>query len=230
MAKHFVVLLIYIGIVSGAILAVQPAAAAATVGQESGHTLILDAGHGGEDGGALSADGEKESDINLAIVLRLEQLMGFCGVCPVLTRREDRSLHDVTADTLREKKVSDLHNRVALVEGAENPVFLSVHQNSYADAKYSGAQVFYAPTEGSASWGEAAQALLRGALDENNTRGAKEIPDTVYLMNHIRCPGLLVECGFLSNREEAHLLGTAEYQKKVAAALAGVCLCCLRGI
>lgn len=230
MGKHFVVLLIYIGIVSGSILAAKPAAAAVAVYQERGYTLILDAGHGGEDGGALSADGKKESDINLAIVLRLEQLMGFCGICPVLTREEDCSLHDNSASTLREKKVSDLHNRVSLVEEAENPVFLSVHQNSFENGRYSGAQVFYAPTAGSASWGEAAQVLLRGVLDETNTRAAKEIPDTVYLMNHIRCPGLLVECGFLSNREEARLLGTAEYQKKVAAALAGVCLCYLRNI
>ena len=100
-----------------------------------GTTLILDAGHGGEDGGAVSVTGTRESDLNLAVVRRVDLLAGFCGVPTVLTREDDRSLHDEEAETLREKKRSDLENRVALVEGTEGAVLLSVHQNSYPDGR-----------------------------------------------------------------------------------------------
>lgn len=189
-----------------------------------GVQFVLDAGHGGEDGGALSAAGDKESTINLSIVLRTEQLLGLCGVSTVLTRREDVSIHDADAETLREKKASDLRNRVALVAAQETPVLLSVHQNSYSDPRYFGAQVFYADTAGSQAWGEHVQELLRLSLDEGNDRAAKQIPDSVYLMNHISCPAILVECGFMSNREEAAKLLTADYQKKLAAVLTGACL------
>lgn len=188
------------------------------------YTLVLDAGHGGEDGGAVSASGNKESEINLAIVLKIDQLMGFCGVPAVLTRSDDRSIHDASANTLREKKVSDLHNRVKLVESTDHAVLLSVHQNSFQDPRYSGAQVFYGSADGSQSWGESTQELLRIALDAENNRSAKQIPDTVYLMNHISCPAILVECGFMTNGEEVALLLTSDYQKRVAAALAGACL------
>ena len=201
--------------------AAEQAFAAAEAG---GFQLVLDAGHGGEDGGALSAAGDKESNVNLSIVLRMDQLLGLCGVLPILTRSEDVSIHDAGASTLREKKVSDIHNRVALVESQPSPLLVSIHQNSYPDARYSGAQVFYGRTEESRIWGEAAQEILRQCLDENNSRAAKRIPDTVYLMNHISCPAILVECGFMSNREEAARLQTPEYQKKLAAALTGACL------
>lgn len=187
-------------------------------------TLILDAGHGGEDGGAVSANGDKESDINLAIVLRMDQMLGFCGVPAVLTRADDRSIHDASAVTLREKKVSDLHNRVALVAETDGAVLLSIHQNSYQDSRYFGAQVFYRDAPVSKSWGEATQEILRSELDQSNKRTAKPIPNTVYLMNHIDCPAILVECGFMTNREEVARLLTSDYQKKMATVLTGACL------
>ena len=193
-----------------------------------GRVLVLDAGHGGEDGGAVSAAGDKESDVNLAIVLRLEQLMGLYGVPVVLTRSDDRSIHDQSADTLREKKVSDLKNRLALVEGLENAALLSVHQNSYPDPRYSGAQAFYASTAESQQWAEQTQELLCQGLDPANDRVARSVPDTVYLMDHVTCPAILVECGFMSNGEEVSLLLTSGYQTKIAAALAAACVQYLR--
>ena len=187
------------------------------------YTFVLDAGHGGEDGGALSAAGDRESDINLSVVLRLDQLMGFCGKRTLLVRSEDVSIHDPSAGTLREKKVSDLHNRVALVEKTDGALLLSIHQNSYSDSRYSGAQVFYGTAPGTQNWGESAQEILRSVIDPENRRAAKPVPNTVYLMNHITRPGILVECGFLSNREEAARLLTEAYQKQLALALTGVC-------
>lgn len=186
--------------------------------------LILDAGHGGEDGGAVSLTGVPESRINLSIVQKIDQLLGFCGQAPIVLRTSDVSLHDPDADTLREKKSSDLHNRVSMVESQENAVLLSIHQNIFTDRKYHGAQVFFASTEGSQELAVHTQEVLRTTLDPENSRQAKPIPDTVYLMNHISCPAILVECGFLSNPEEEALLRSDSYQTKLAAAMTGAWL------
>lgn len=182
-------------------------------------TLILDAGHGGEDGGAISVTGAPESQINLSIVLKLNDLLGLYGTAPILLREEDISLHDSDCVTLREKKVSDLKNRVAAVQAAENAVLLSIHQNSYPDGRYYGTQTFYAPTEGSEALAQNIQSAVQAALQPDNGREVKQIPDTVYLMNHIDCPAVLVECGFLTNAEEEARLRDEDYQRKLAAVL-----------
>lgn len=184
-------------------------------------TLILDPGHGGVDGGASTPAGDKESDINLAIVLKAESLFAFFGIDPVLTRSQDVSIHDNTCTTIREKKVSDLKNRVALVNGTQNAMLISVHQNTFTDPRYHGAQVFHARDELSVQWGAYTQDLLRSALDLNNRRDPAPIPDHVYLFKHIDCPAILIECGFLSNGEDAALLLTDLYQRKIAAVLVG---------
>lgn len=186
-----------------------------------GYTLILDAGHGGEDGGAVSRSGISESVINLDVTRRLDLLLGLFGVPGVMLREEDTSLHDPSARTLREKKVSDLKNRVSAIEGEAGAWLISIHQNTFPDARYHGAQVFYAPTDGSQALAEAMQDTLRTTLDPENQRECKLIPDSIYLMNHISCPAVLVECGFLSNQQEERLLVTPAYQVKLAAALAG---------
>lgn len=188
---------------------------------EIDRVLILDAGHGGEDGGASSAGGDKESDINLGIVLKLEPLMAFLGVDTQLTRRDDRSIYSDGAQTLREKKVSDLKNRVKLINSEQNAFLISVHQNHFTDSRYSGAQVFYNMSDISRQWGECAQELLRQTLNPDNDRKAKPMPDGIYLFEHVSCPSILVECGFLSNGEEASLLLTDSYQRKISMALAG---------
>ena len=197
---------------------------AAAPTSEEGRILILDAGHGGEDGGASSASGSKESDINLNIVLKTEALMAFFGVRTELTRSEDRSMHSEGASTIHEKKVSDLKNRVKLVNSVPDAMLISVHQNYFTDSRYSGAQVFYTGGDVSRQWGEGAQEVLRQVLDPDNSRSAKAMPDNIYLFNHISCPAILVECGFLSNGEEASLLLTETYQRKISMALAGAYL------
>lgn len=184
-------------------------------------TLIIDAGHGGEDGGAVSLSGTPESHINLAVAKRLDAVLGLFGVPVLMLREEDISLHAPEAQTLRQKKNSDLHNRTDAINAQENAVLLSIHQNSYPDGRYSGAQAFYAPTDGSRELAQTIQETLRLALAPNNTRLEKQIPDTIYLMNHISCPGVLVECGFLTNPREEQLLRSSGYQTKLAAALAG---------
>ena len=165
-------------------------------------TLILDAGHGGEDGGAVSLSGVPESQINLAIVLKMDDLFGLYGVAPVLLREKDVSLYDDGAVTLREKKVSDLKNRAEAIEAVDHAVLFSIHQNTFSDRQYHGAQAFYAPTEGSRQLAASIQNAIRMTLQPDNSRQEKKIPDSVYLLNHISCPAVLIECGFLTNPGE----------------------------
>ena len=164
-----------------------------------------------------------ESVINLAVVQKLDQLLGFYGVAPVLLRDSDVSLHDPSASTLREKKVSDLHNRVAAIEATENATLISIHQNTFPDPAYHGAQVFFRPGEDSRALALLVQDSLR-ALDPANKRIPAKIPDTVYLMKHITCPAVLVECGFLSNAGEEERLRSGGYQTKLALCVAGAWL------
>lgn len=188
-------------------------------------TLIIDPGHGGVDGGAVSEAGTIESHINLEVALRLDQLLGLFGTDVLLLRSEDSSLHDDSATTIREKKNSDLHNRVATIEETANATVISIHQNTYAGStQYKGAQVFYSTHQESQPMAEYFQEQLRLSLDPDNQRSAALIPDSVYLMNHISCPAVLVECGFLSNPEEDALLQTSTYQTKLATAIAGAYL------
>lgn len=188
------------------------------------YRLILDAGHGGEDGGAVSLTGVAESGINLAVVLRLDQLLGFYGVAPVLIRDRDVSIYDPGCETLRQKKVSDLHNRVALIEGTDNPVVISIHQNTFSNPAYHGAQVFFRAGEESQALADLVQEALREGVDPDNKRTPTRIPDSVYLMKHITCPAVLVECGFLSNPAEEALLREGGYQTKLALCVAAAWL------
>ncbi len=132
------------------------------------YTIIIDPGHGGEDGGAVSVLGDVESHINLAIALKLEQVLLFYGIEPVVLRREDISLHDPQATTIKEKKSTDLKNRVALVNHIENGFLLSIHQNIFTEEKYAGAQVFYNPE--AQEFASLFQDLLRENLDPQNNR------------------------------------------------------------
>ncbi len=180
--------------------------------------VVVDPGHGGEDGGALSLTGRRESEINLEIGLRVRDLLGFLGFPVVMTRQTDMSIHSPDAVTLSERKVSDLKNRVKLVGEQGSAVLLSIHQNIYSEGKYRGAQVFYGPSRGSRTLAEGLQGLFTTQLDPNNHRQAKEI-QSIYLLNKIHCPGVLIECGFLSNPEEEALLQQNEYQKKLSAVI-----------
>lgn len=198
--------------------AMQPAAVQRT------RPLVLDAGHGGEDGGAVSLTGVPESQINLAIVLKLRDVLGLYGVDPILLREEDISLYSEGAGTLREKKRSDLKNRVEAIEAVEDGTLLSIHQNTYTSSRYHGTHVFYAPTGGSQLLAEHFQTCVKNALQPDNERAVKQIPDTVYIMNHITCPAVLIECGFLTNPEEEALLRDEGYQRRLAAVIAAAWL------
>lgn len=191
---------------------------------ESQVCWVIDPGHGGEDGGAVSLSGEKESLINLEICRRLDLLLAFCGQQTRMLREEDISLHDSSAQTLREKKVSDLKNRAALASATPNGVLLSIHQNTFPQSQYHGAQVFFGAETGSEALAQAIQGSIIRSLDPENQRQAKPVADTIYLMNHVTCPAVLVECGFLSNPQEEENLRSDAYQKALACAITAACL------
>lgn len=193
-------------------------------------TVVIDPGHGGEDGGAVSPDGVEESRLNLAVSLRLNDLLRFAGQRTVMTRTEDVTICDEGLATIRQRKASDLKNRVALVNGTENAVLLSIHQNSLPSSPVThGAQVFWNQQEGGEALAKTVQDSLNTAVNAGNEKHAKQIPPTIYLMKNVTAPGVIVECGFLSNAEETGRLQEPPYQLKLAAAIAAGYLRCAAG-
>ena len=182
------------------------------------HCIIIDAGHGGVDGGATSCTGKPESGLNLEIALRLNDLFHFLGYETKMIRTTDISIH-TRGETIAQKKVSDLKERVRICNETENGILLSIHQNNFTDNRYSGAQVFYASREESKTLAEQMQANFRQTLNPGSNRQIKQ-GSGIYLMEHIDCTAVLIECGFLSNPEEEAKLRSDAYQKSLCALIA----------
>lgn len=182
------------------------------------HCIIIDPGHGGVDGGATSFTGVLESTMNLEIALRLDDLMHLLGIQTSMVRKTDISVYS-KGESIAAKKVSDLKNRVSLVNNTPGAVLISIHQNHFTDSRYSGAQVFYASTTGSNLLAERMQTGFITTINQGSKRRAKKA-DGVYLLENIKCPGILIECGFISNQQEEAKLRDAEYQKKLCCAIA----------
>ena len=177
------------------------------------YRIVIDAGHGGIDGGATSCTGVLESRINLEIALRLEDLMHLLGYDTVMIRRTDTSVY-TQGQTIAAQKVSDLKERVRIVNQTENAILISIHQNTFSDSRYGGAQVFYANNEESRELANQMQNYLIRYLNPESHRKPKKASG-IYLMDHIKHTGVLVECGFLSNPEEEAKLRSDNYQKKL---------------
>lgn len=181
--------------------------------------LVIDAGHGGADGGAVSITGTRESVINLDISLRLAALAGLTGMDFVLTRSSEEIDYPPEATTISKMKKFDQNRRVELINSVPNGVLMSVHQNFFPHKSPRGPQAFYAKNEGSDNLAVLVQTGLSEALYPGNRRLAVPISNKIYIYKNVDCPAVLVECGFLSNREEAKLLDTEDYRLKIAAAL-----------
>ena len=183
-------------------------------------TVIIDAGHGGEDGGATSCTGVLESNINLEIALRLNDLMHLLGIRTKMIRTTDISVY-TSGGSLSAKKVSDLRQRVKMVNEEGSALLISLHQNYFSDERYSGAQVFYAPTPGSEGYASSLQSAFVQTLNKGSNRQCKKA-DGIYLMQHINTPGVLIECGFISNHAEEANLRDPDYQKKLCCVIAAI--------
>jgi len=183
--------------------------------------VVVDPGHGGEDGGAVAGDGTVESGLNLEIAQRLSDLLLFSGQETVMTRDSDVSIYSEGSKTIHEKKVSDLKNRVELVNGLDNAVLLSVHQNTLpGSSRTHGAQVFFNGVTGGDTLAKSMQACLNTAVNAGNEKVAKRIPDTIYLAKNVTAPAVIVECGFLSNTGDTAALKTPRHQILLALAIA----------
>ena len=180
-------------------------------------TIVIDAGHGGVDGGATSCTGALESRINLEIALRLEDLCHLLGYRTQMIRRSDVSVY-TEGNTIAAKKASDLRQRVKIVNDTEGGILISIHQNIFADSRYDGAQVFYANTPGSRELAVLLQQNFASACNPGSHRQEKEAKN-VFLMRYIERTGVLVECGFLSNPEEEERLRSKQYQNQLCAVI-----------
>lgn len=184
---------------------------------ERAYTVVIDAGHGGVDGGATSCSGVPESKLNLEISLKLRDLFHLLGYQTKMIRTEDVSVY-TSGETIAAKKISDLRQRVNIVDSTDNPILISIHQNTFPDSRYFGPQVFY-PLKGEGmELAQAMQKALTDSLNPGSNRMAKRA-DGVYLMQHIQCSGVLIECGFISNPEEEAKLRNADYQRRLCCAI-----------
>ena len=187
---------------------------------ESPRIFVIDAGHGGEDGGAVAADGTPESGLNLEIALRLNDLLRFCGEKTVLVRSEDISLNDPGLATFRQRKSSDLKNRVDFVNNTSDAILISIHQNALPSVpSVHGAQAFYNKIPGAKDLAEKIQNRLNQAVNQGNEKSTRAIPESIYLMKQSHAPSVLVECGFLSNAEETQKLKSPSHQIQITAAI-----------
>lgn len=186
-----------------------------------GFTVIIDAGHGGEDGGATGANGILEKELNLTLAKMLCQRLDSEGINCVMTRSTDTLLYDRSQDYEGRKKALDAKARIELAKKYPSAIFVSIHQNAFPVEKYSGFQVYYSENDGrSAILAKIFEDTVRTDLQPDNNRHAKSSDGKIYILDQITCPAVLLECGFISNIKECELLCSAEYQKKLVEILA----------
>lgn len=211
-----------IGISLARLAPAEPARPVAGWGEKQPQ-VILDPGHGGMDGGAVSADGLQEKDLNLAVARKTRMLLKLAGVDAAMTRDSDISLAYRQGQTVAQNKRNDLKARAQLARQLPRSDFISIHMNQFSQAQYRGAQVFYGPNSRSPALAQRMQDAFR-AVDPANSRQTKPAPAEIYLMKQVEAPAVIAECGFLSNPQEATLLAQQDYQKKLALAITGAYL------
>ena len=182
----------------------------------AGKTIVIDAGHGKPDEGAESSRGTTEAETNLKIALKLQNLLEQSGSTVLLTRSDENAIYDIESKTLRQKKISDIHNRVKIGNESSADIFVSIHLNKIPQQQYDGWQTFYnAKNAEGQKLAVSIQKNLNEAIQRENNRVAKSI-ENIYIVKHVEIPTTIVECGFLSNPDEEKLLLEDEYQNKLA--------------
>lgn len=184
-------------------------------------TVIIDPGHGGEDGGAVGINNIIEKDLNLLYAKDLKAYLEILGYNVIMTRDTDTAIYDTDAQTIREKKTSDLHNRLDMTKNVNNGIFISIHMNKFPQEKYFGSQVFYGgKNENSKFLGQIITDNFLKYVNPNNSRALKQVGKEIYIIYNCKIPSVLVECGFISNQKETELLKTKEYREKMMFSLA----------
>lgn len=183
-------------------------------------TIIIDAGHGGFDGGAVAGDGTVEKDINLEISLKLAGILRINGFEVIMTRTEDTGTDSISGSVAARKK-NDLNNRLLLMEKNPDAIYVSVHLNKFTTSAASGAQVFYTPNFKEAyDLSLLVQKSVVDRLQPENTREVKQGTSATYLLKNAKVPAIIVECGFLSNKSDLEKLKSEDYQSQMAFAIA----------
>lgn len=173
-------------------------------------------GHGTPDEGAQSSNGTTEAEINLKIAFKVQNLLEQSGATVILTRSDESAIYDLDKKTLREKKISDIHNRVKIGNESSADIFVSIHLNKIPQEQYSGWQCFFKKDDkNSIKLAKSLQSSLNEAIQKENNRVAMKL-ENVYIIKKVEIPISIVECGFLSNKEEEAQLLTDEYQNKLA--------------
>ena len=211
----FVITALFLILAVGLLLCLKPKSIQAiTLKTTIGPNIVLDAGHGGFDGGATSVYGVLEKDINLSIALKTERFLKLLGFNVVMTRKTDEAL----APTKKE----DMYKRLEIIKNTPDCVFVSIHQNKFSQSKYYGAQMFYGSNneEDSRALSLVLQKNFKSNIDNDNLRQVKPVENSLFLFKKSPVTAVLVECGFLSNYNEAKLLNNNEYQNKIAFTIA----------
>lgn len=178
--------------------------------------IVIDAGHGVPDEGAESSNGTSEAETNLKIALKLQSLLEQSGATVILTRSDENAIYDIDSKTLKQKKISDLKNRVKIGNESSADIFVSIHLNKIPQQQYSGWQTFYKSSdENSMNLARTIQSSLNESMQKENNRVAMKL-DTIYIVKNVEIPITVVECGFLSNPEEEQNLLNDDYQNRLA--------------
>ncbi|MBQ2934185.1 MAG: N-acetylmuramoyl-L-alanine amidase [Clostridia bacterium] len=185
-------------------------------------TVIIDAGHGGFDGGASAADGTVEKDINLSIAQKVAAILKFNGYNVIMTRTEDTGTEDNESDAIAKRKKSDLNNRLQIMKDNSDAIYVSIHLNKFTTSAASGAQVFYTKNYKEANeLANLVQTSIVKLLQPDNTRVVKQGTDSTFLLKNAAVPAIIVECGFLSNKQDLEKLKSDDYQSQMAFAICG---------
>lgn len=179
--------------------------------------IIIDAGHGGFDGGAQASDGTLEKDINLSIALKLKEFLELGGFNVVMTREVDSGIEKDSEQSIGKRKVSDMKERLKIINSNPDAIFVSIHLNKFTTSSAKGTQVFYSPNnEKSKELAQSIQSTVINHLQQENSRVIKKGDKSIYLLKNAKIPAVIVECGFLSNQQELSLLKQEDYQKQIA--------------
>ena len=182
--------------------------------------IIIDAGHGGEDGGAVAVDGTYEKDLNLQISRKLNDVMSVLGYKTTMIRTADTDLHTI-GNSIRERKVSDIRNRFDIMKKSGNSLYISIHQNKFSDSTVNGAQTFYSPNNNESKLlADFIQKSIASQLQKGNNRVIKRSGTDIFLLYNATKPAVMVECGFISNPSDLNNLKNAKYQNEMALSIA----------
>lgn len=218
-SSAFLFCMIFLCVVIIYAISLKTPGAPAAVNALYGHVVIIDAGHGDPDGGALAKDGTTEAELNLLVAQKLNNLLSRADITTVMTRTTNEGIYAPNLKSIAEKKRSDMHKRREIQSGVGADIFISIHMNQFEQSKYHGAQVVYGSGAESERLAKCIQTSLRDSVEPDNERRAMKSNGSIYLLKNTSVPSVIVECGFLSNQEELEKLKTDEYQTKLAWAI-----------